>query len=182
MGSSTRADLTTAAMSALPADRWTVLHDVAWPRRRRASIDHVVVGPPGVLVVTTESCSGDVVLDHGVLMNQGRDRIDALRRSVQAAAAVASSGPAAAGTRARGDLPDRGESPQRLVRVPDRLLDPRAGAGPDGTSRGPHRRAAAIVVSDLRWLLRGAAEAEHLPLSARSQPRAAFSAALTPES
>lgn len=36
---------------------WTVLHDVAWPERRYATIDHLAIGPAGVFVVvsTTET-------------------------------------------------------------------------------------------------------------------------------
>lgn len=36
---------------------WTVLHDVAWPERRFATIDHLAIGPAGVFVVcsTTET-------------------------------------------------------------------------------------------------------------------------------
>jgi len=32
---------------------WTVLHDVAWPERRFATIDHVAIGPAGVFVVVS---------------------------------------------------------------------------------------------------------------------------------
>lgn len=39
---------------------WTVLHDVAWPERRFATIDHVAIGPAGVFVVASTT-------DHGLL-------------------------------------------------------------------------------------------------------------------
>ena len=80
---------TDAALATLPAE-WTVLHDVAWPSRRRAVIDHVVVGPSGVFVLTTQSWSGQVVVEDGLLHHQGRNQINALRSVVAAAAAVAS--------------------------------------------------------------------------------------------
>ncbi|GAA4682354.1 nuclease-related domain-containing protein [Nocardioides nanhaiensis] len=37
---------------------WTVLHDVAWPERRFATIDHVAVGPAGVFVVVSTTDPG----------------------------------------------------------------------------------------------------------------------------
>ncbi len=173
-----RADLTAAAMSALPADDWTVLYDVAWPGRRRASIDHVVVGPPGVLVVTTESWAGNVVLDHGVLMHEGRDRIDALRRSVQAAAAVASvwpgmpPAPVHAVTCLTGaNRPSAWFGCLTVCSLP--ALVPALTALPVALTE----RERAVVVSDLRWLLRGAGEAEHfLPVRARARARERMSA------
>ena len=169
----TRTDQTADAMTELPTDGWTVLHDIAWPGRRRASIDHVVVGPPGVLVITTESWSGDVVLDHGVLLHQGRDRIDALRRAVAAAAAVASVWP--------------GETPALVHAVmcltganrpsawfgsvtvcSTAALEPALTALPVALTEEQRR----IVVSDLRWLLRGASEVEHVsPVRSRARER-----------
>ncbi len=162
-----REDLTTAALAALPVDDWTVLHDVAWPGRRRASIGHVVVGPPGVLVVSTESWSGRVVLDHGALLHQGRSRLDALNRAVGAAAAVASVWP---------HLPPAPVHAMICLTGADRpsawlgcltvcsteALAPAMTALPAALS--PEQRR--IVVADLRWLLTGAAEARPLPFPA----------------
>ena len=175
---STRTDLTTAAMAALPVDDWTMLHDVAWPGRRRASIGHVLVGPPGVLVVTTESWSGDVVLDHGVLLRDGRDQIDALRRAVAAAAAVASVWP--------GEMP----APVHAVLCLTGANRPSAWFGCVTVCSTPALAPAltalpvalteserAVVVSDLRWLLRGAAEADHaVPVRTRARARERHSA------
>ncbi|WP_340289834.1 nuclease-related domain-containing protein [Aquipuribacter hungaricus] len=42
---------------------WVVLHDVAWPGRARANLDHVLIGPGGVLVVDTKNWSGTVTVD-----------------------------------------------------------------------------------------------------------------------
>ncbi|GAA4698644.1 nuclease-related domain-containing protein [Nocardioides conyzicola] len=45
-------DETARALLALPSE-WTVLEDVAWPGRKVADIDHVVVGPGGAFVVVS---------------------------------------------------------------------------------------------------------------------------------
>ncbi|MFC7725319.1 nuclease-related domain-containing protein [Nocardioides sp. GCM10028917] len=42
------------ALAALPAG-WVVLHDLAWPGRQRANLDHVVIGPGGVFVVDAKN-------------------------------------------------------------------------------------------------------------------------------
>lgn len=36
---------------------WRTLHDVAWPGRQRANLDHVVIGPPGVFIVDAKNYS-----------------------------------------------------------------------------------------------------------------------------
>ncbi|MGZ4593792.1 MAG: NERD domain-containing protein [Actinomycetes bacterium] len=48
-----------------------VLHDVRWPGRRRANIDHVAIGPPGILVVDAKNWSGNVTVNGGVLRQNG---------------------------------------------------------------------------------------------------------------
>lgn len=58
-----------------------VLHDVRWPGRRRANIDHVAIGPPGILVVDAKNWSGSITLRDGVLRQNGRRRT----REVEAA-------------------------------------------------------------------------------------------------
>jgi hypothetical protein len=40
-GESAREQATADALTALPAERWTVMHDVRWPGRSVANIDHV---------------------------------------------------------------------------------------------------------------------------------------------
>jgi Nuclease-related domain len=40
-----------AVLAELPSDGWRVLHDIAVPGQRRTTIDHVVIGPPGVYVI-----------------------------------------------------------------------------------------------------------------------------------
>jgi hypothetical protein len=44
---------TAAALEGLEADGWTVLHDVRLPGRRW-NLDHVLLGPPGVVVVESK--------------------------------------------------------------------------------------------------------------------------------
>ena len=50
---------------------WYVLHDVHWPGRPKASLDHVLVGPGGVVVVDCKNWTGEVRVLSGVLW-QGR--------------------------------------------------------------------------------------------------------------
>lgn len=173
----TREDLTDTTMTALPDGEWTVLHHVAWPGRRRASIGHVVVGPPGVLVVSTESWSGEVALDRGVLRHKGRNRIDALRRAVAAASAVASVWP---------DVPPAPVHALLCLTGPRRpsawfdcvtvcsteALVPAMTALPVALTDEQVR----IVVSDLRWLLKGARESAHFPVLANRSGRERLSA------
>lgn len=73
---------TARALAALPLNRWTVLHDVRWPGRRFANIDHVVVGPGGVFVIDSKNWSGRVEVRDGVLRQNGYRR----EREVAAAA------------------------------------------------------------------------------------------------
>jgi len=51
------------ALASLEQLGWVVLHDVAWPGRPRANLDHVLIGPGGVLVVDTKNWSGTVTAD-----------------------------------------------------------------------------------------------------------------------
>ena len=53
---------------------WTTWHDVRWPGRQRANIDHVVVGPPGVFVIDSKNWSGTVELKGVVLRQNGCSR------------------------------------------------------------------------------------------------------------
>ena len=157
----TRERPTVTAMPALPADGWTVLYDVAWPGRRRMSIDHVVVGPPGVLVVTTESWSGRVVLEGGELRHDGRNRIDALRHAVAAAAAVASVWPVKPPAPVHAIMHLTGaDRPSAwfgcVTACSTEALVPAMTALPVALTDHEVR----IVTSDLRWLLRGASEAQ----------------------
>ena len=59
-------DATAQILSTLPPS-WTALHDVKWPGRRFANIDHIVVGPAGVFVVDSKNWSGRVTVNDGRL-------------------------------------------------------------------------------------------------------------------
>lgn len=80
---------TAAVLDALPRQHWTVLHDVAWPGRPIANIDHVAVGPPGVFVIDSKNWSGAVTLSSGVLRQSGRSRASSVAGVEEAARAVA---------------------------------------------------------------------------------------------
>ena len=61
-----------------------VMHDVRSPGRPPAEIDHVVVGPPGVFVMNTESWSGAVTVHEETLRQNGYTRVqqtEAVHRS-----------------------------------------------------------------------------------------------------
>ena len=82
---------TATVLDSLPGNYWTVFHDVAWPGRPRANIDHVAVGPPGVFVIDSKNWSGAVSLRDGVLRQSGRSRassIAGLEAATQAVAAT----------------------------------------------------------------------------------------------
>jgi hypothetical protein len=76
-----------AALDALQAQGWIAMHDVRWPGRRRANIDHVAIGPPGILVVDAKNWSGTVAIRHGRLKQNGygRDKeVDGVSRAAGA--------------------------------------------------------------------------------------------------
>lgn len=67
---------------------WVGLHDVHWPDRPLANIDHIAVGPGGVVIVDAKNWSGDVVVRDGLLRQNGYRRDEQLNGVAQAAAAV----------------------------------------------------------------------------------------------
>jgi hypothetical protein len=77
-------------LSTLPVE-WFVIHDLQWPGRRKANVDHVVVGPGGVFVVDTKNWSGDVAVRAGVLRQNGYSRattVEGVRSATDAIAAL----------------------------------------------------------------------------------------------
>ena len=84
---------TAKALTVLPPDRWTVLHDVRWPGRQFANIDHVVVGPSGVFVIDPKNWSGQLEVRNGVLRQNGSRREKAVAAVGDSALAVAASIP-----------------------------------------------------------------------------------------
>ena len=84
---------TAKALSRLGRD-WVVLHDVQWPGRRLANIDHVVVGPGGIFVIDTKNWAGRLSVDGDVLRQDGRSRERTVAAAADAALAVAELAPA----------------------------------------------------------------------------------------
>ena len=80
---------TARALAALPEQDWRVFHDVHWPGRRYANVDHVVVGPGGVFVIDSKAWTGDVAVVDGVLRQNGHRRERHVLGAVDAAMAVA---------------------------------------------------------------------------------------------
>lgn len=70
---------------------WDVVHDVRWPGRPRANIDHLAVGPGGILIVDAKNWSGAVSVRHGALRQNGRRRggqTDGVARAADAVAGL----------------------------------------------------------------------------------------------
>lgn len=69
---------------------WLALHDVHWPGRPQANLDHVLVGPGGVVVIDAKNWSGEVHLRNGVLYQgiytRETDTSGALRQAASLAA------------------------------------------------------------------------------------------------
>lgn len=80
--------LVAATLRGMEPEGWTSVHDVHWPGRPLANIDHVVVGTGGVVVVHTESWAGDVALTDGELRVGEHVRTAQVARASEAAAAV----------------------------------------------------------------------------------------------
>ena len=79
---------TAMVLQGLPTG-WVVLHDLHWPGRRFANIDHVVIGPPGVFVVDSKNWSGRIEVSNDVLRQNGRQREKAVAGAADSALALA---------------------------------------------------------------------------------------------
>lgn len=79
---------TALVLSTLPSGEWTVLHDMPWPGRPRANIDHVVIGPPGVFVIDSKNWTGSITAKDGILRQNGRRRDSTAAGSGEAAVAI----------------------------------------------------------------------------------------------
>ena len=77
------------ALAALPELDWRVFHDVHWPGRRYANVDHVVVGPGGLFVIDSKAWTGDLTVADGVLRQNGYRRERHVLAATDAAMAVA---------------------------------------------------------------------------------------------
>lgn len=76
-------------LETLQSQGWMILHDVHWPGRPKANLDHVLIGPGGVIVVDAKNWSGDVQLRNGVLRQNGYSREREVGGVLQQGAAVA---------------------------------------------------------------------------------------------
>lgn len=73
----------------LAAHGWNVLHDVRWPGRPKANLDHVLVGPGGIIVVDAKNWTGDVHIRGDTLRQNGSSREKEVVGVLQQCAAVA---------------------------------------------------------------------------------------------
>jgi hypothetical protein len=80
--------LTAQALRDLPAGEWLVLHDLRWPGRRFANIDHIAIGPGGIFVIDSKNWSGDVAVRGQALRQNGRSREKAVAATADSAIAV----------------------------------------------------------------------------------------------
>lgn len=78
-----------AILESLRAKGWMTLHDVHWPGRPKANLDHVLIGPGGVVVVDAKNWSGDVHLRNGILRQNGYSREREVAGVLEQGAAVA---------------------------------------------------------------------------------------------
>lgn len=76
-----------AALSSL-GPNWFVLHDVRWPGRRFANIDHLAIGPSGVFVIDAKNWSGAITVRDGVVRQNGYRREDAVAGCADSGIAV----------------------------------------------------------------------------------------------
>ncbi len=65
---------TAEALRPLEAEGWILLNDLPLPERKRANIDHVLIGPPGVFVIETKNYKGRGRVERSRLVINGRDR------------------------------------------------------------------------------------------------------------
>ncbi|MCU1515877.1 MAG: nuclease [Pseudarthrobacter sp.] len=77
-------------LSQLLAHGWFLLHDVHWPGRPKANLDHVLVGPGGVVVVDAKNWTGDVSVSGGVLWQGRFARTQSVEGALAQCAAIAS--------------------------------------------------------------------------------------------
>ena len=81
-------EATATALAALPSEEWAVFHDLRWPGRKFANVDHIVVGPPGVYVIDSKNWTGSIDVADNVLRQNGRAREAAVHGAAEAAMAV----------------------------------------------------------------------------------------------
>lgn len=77
-------------LSRLIPHGWYLLNDVNWPGRPKANLDHVLVGPGGVVVVDAKNWTGEVRIAAGVLWQGRFARTQSVDGALAQCAAVAS--------------------------------------------------------------------------------------------
>lgn len=77
------------ALAPLAQFGWTALHDVRWPGRRLANIDHIAIGPGGVVIIDAKNWTGNVTIKDGTLRQNGYSRAREVDGAYEAGAAVA---------------------------------------------------------------------------------------------
>ena len=80
---------TGAILDELRQHGWAVFHDVRWPGRPRANIDHVAVGPSGVFVIDSKNWSGRIDVVDQTFRRNGRRQDKVVAAAGDAALAVA---------------------------------------------------------------------------------------------
>ena len=78
---------TAAVLAAMPPE-WVAIHDVRWPGRRFANIDHIVLGPGGIFVVDSKNWAGHVVVERSTLRQNGRSREQVVAGCADSALAI----------------------------------------------------------------------------------------------
>ncbi|WP_454050324.1 NERD domain-containing protein [Cellulomonas sp. Marseille-Q8402] len=87
-GSAAEAAGTTRALASAAPAGWVVLRDLHRPGRTRTTVEHVAVGPGGVVVVETLRWGGEVAVVDGTLRHQGYGRTPEVSAVADAAGAV----------------------------------------------------------------------------------------------
>ncbi len=77
-------------LNGLTPHGWYLLHDVHWPGRPKANLDHVLVGPGGVVVVDAKNWTGEVRVAAGVLWQGRFARTQSVEGALAQCAAIAS--------------------------------------------------------------------------------------------
>lgn len=78
----------TAAALGLLGPEWTHWHDLRWPGRKLANIDHLAIGPGGIFVIDSKNWSGSLTVKDGVLRQNGYRREAAVAGCADSAVAV----------------------------------------------------------------------------------------------
>lgn len=87
-GTAAEAAGTTRALAGAAPAGWTVLRDLHRPGRTRSTVEHVAVGPGGVVVLETVRWGGEVEVVDGTLRHQGYGRTPEVTAVADTAGAI----------------------------------------------------------------------------------------------